>query len=231
MRLVVLGSGTSFGVPVVGCSCAVCTSKDPRDRRTRVAAVVEAADDKRILIDTPPELRLQLLAAEIKSVDAVLYTHDHADHVHGIDDLRAITVRGGTLPLYGPPHTIQRIRHRFGYIFNPLIVPPKGTSKPELHAIPLEAGAAVTIMGMDVLPLALDHGSETVFGYRIGPGGRGGAARGSRLGRQRVVPLPAPDASLDPGGRGGGGGCGCRAHVPHASHSQVRSCGALGNPP
>ncbi len=171
MRLVVLGSGTSFGVPVVGCSCPVCTSDDPRDRRNRVAAVVEAADDRRILIDTPPELRLQMLKFGIGSVDAVLYTHDHADHVHGIDDLRAISVRKGVLPLYGPVDTMERIRHRFGYIFDPRIVPPKGTSKPELRPVPLEAGTTVTIVGMEVLPLALDHGSVTVFGYRIGPVG------------------------------------------------------------
>jgi phosphoribosyl 1,2-cyclic phosphate phosphodiesterase len=132
---------------------------------------VEEADGRRILIDTPPELRLQLLAAEIESVDAVLYTHDHADHVHGIDDLRAISVRRGILPLYGPVDTIERIRHRFSYIFDPQVVPPKGTSKPELRPAPLEPGNSVTIVGMDVLPLALDHGSETVFGYRIGPVG------------------------------------------------------------
>ena len=89
MRLRFLGTGTSFGVPQIGCRCRTCTSADPRDRRTRSAALIEAGE-RRLLIDTPPELRLQLVAAGIDRVDAVLYTHAHADHVHGIDDLRAI---------------------------------------------------------------------------------------------------------------------------------------------
>ena len=90
MRLTFLGTGTSFGVPQIGCHCAVCRSPDPRDKRTRVGAYLETRGGTRILIDTPPELRLQLVAAGIDRVDAVLFTHDHADHLHGIDDLRAI---------------------------------------------------------------------------------------------------------------------------------------------
>ena len=92
MRLTFLGTGTSFGVPQVGCGCRTCTSTDPRDKRTRTAALVEA-DGRRLLIDTPPELRLQLVAAGVGAVDAVLFTHGHADHVHGIDDLRSLSVR------------------------------------------------------------------------------------------------------------------------------------------
>src|SRR5438105_635113 len=92
MKLTFLGTGTSFGVPQLGCGCAVCRSPDPRDRRTRVGAVVETDDGTRILIDTPPELRIQLIAAGISDVDAVLFTHDHADHTHGIDDLRGVSV-------------------------------------------------------------------------------------------------------------------------------------------
>ena len=102
MRLTFLGTGTSFGVPQVGCGCAVCRSPDSRDRRTRTGAVIETDGGTRLLLDTPPELRLQLLAAGIDRVDAVLYTHDHADHVHGLDDLRAVSVRrDGALPVYG----------------------------------------------------------------------------------------------------------------------------------
>ena len=96
MKLTLLGTGTSFGVPVVGCDCAVCRSSDPRDRRSRCAALVEVAG-RTILIDTPPELRLQLLAAGTKRLDAVLYTHTHADHIAGIDDLRAFSDRQGNM--------------------------------------------------------------------------------------------------------------------------------------
>jgi phosphoribosyl 1,2-cyclic phosphate phosphodiesterase len=169
VRLVVLGCGTSFGVPVLGCDCAVCTSPDPRDRRTRVAAVVESDDGRRILIDTPPEIRLQLLAAGISHVDAVLFTHDHADHVHGIDDLRAISARRGPLAVYGSPDTLARLARRFPYIFDPHIRPQQGTSKPELVPLPLTPGESVEIAGMPVLPLVVPHGDLDVYGYRIGP--------------------------------------------------------------
>ncbi len=169
MRAVVLGSGTSMGVPVLGCSCEVCTSSDPRDKRTRVAAVIDGGDGRRILIDTPPELRLQLLSADVGTVDAVLFTHDHADHVHGIDDLRAISQRNRELPLYGPQDTLDRIVRRFDYIFDPAVVAPEGTYKPDLSTSPLNAGEPAQIAGIDVLPIELSHGVMTVFGYRFGP--------------------------------------------------------------
>jgi phosphoribosyl 1,2-cyclic phosphate phosphodiesterase len=166
----VLGSGTSFGVPVLGCDCAVCRSSDPRDRRTRVAAVVEGPAG-RLLIDTPPEIRLQLLGAGIGDVDGVLYTHDHADHVHGIDDLRAVSARRGTFPVYGSADVLARLAVRFRYIFDPSIRPPPGTSKPELVPTPLEPWREVTLAGMPVLPLPVPHGDMEVFGYRVGPVG------------------------------------------------------------
>src|SRR5664279_1942626 len=118
MRLTLLGTGTSMGVPQIGCGCAVCHSIDPHDRRTRTSAIIEVGDT-RLLVDTPPELRLQLLGAGITNVDAVLYTHQHADHVHGIDDLRSFTLtRHAPLPLYGPAETIAHLRRSFNYIFD-----------------------------------------------------------------------------------------------------------------
>jgi len=167
MRIIILGSGTSFGLPQIGCDCHVCSSPDPRDSRTRAAAVVEDGNT-RVLIDTPPELRLQLLNAEIKTLDAVLYTHDHADHVHGIDDLRAISMRRGALPVYGRAETLGQITERFKYIFDRNIVPPQGTSKPELSVIPVLPGEAIDVGGLSVLPLELGHGKRKILGYRFG---------------------------------------------------------------
>lgn len=167
-RLVVLGSGTSFGVPVIGCDCSVCTSDDPRDRRTRTAALVELEAGPRLLIDTPPELRIQLTRRGPGGVDAVLYTHEHADHVHGIDDLRALSVRRGRLPIYGPRETIELLERRFSYVFD-AGPPPPGSSKPELVAEAVEPYVEVEVAGVRVLPVEADHGGTRVFGYRIGP--------------------------------------------------------------
>ncbi len=168
MRLTLLGTGTSFGVPQIGCRCPTCTSADPRDRRTRTAALIET-QGKRLLIDTPPELRLQLVAAGVDRVDAVLFTHAHADHVHGIDDLRALSVRQGTaLAAYGSRATMMELIGKFPYIFDPSIVVPVGTSKPELKAHVLEPGSITAIASVPVRALALPHGDQQVFGYRIG---------------------------------------------------------------
>ena len=169
MRLKLLGTGTSFGVPQIGCRCPTCTSSDPRDRRSRTAALIETRG-MRLLIDTPPELRLQLVAAGIDRVDAVLFTHAHADHVHGIDDLRALSVlQGAVLPVYGSRETMAELAVKFPYIFDPSFVVPAGTTKPELAPQVLEAGVTVAIAGVAVLPLALPHGEQRVLGYRIGP--------------------------------------------------------------
>ena len=170
MRLTFLGTGTSFGVPQLGCGCAVCHSTDPRDKRTRVGAAVETDGGAIILIDTPPELRLQLLSANITRVDAVLYTHLHADHTHGIDDLRAITARRDVhLPMYGAADTLAGLEQKFNYIFDDNIRPLPGTSKPQGRLVPLEPGVPVRIAGVDVTAVPVPHGPVTIYAYRIGP--------------------------------------------------------------
>ncbi|MEO5589669.1 MAG: MBL fold metallo-hydrolase, partial [Gemmatimonadaceae bacterium] len=135
-----------------------------------VGALVETDAGARILIDTPPELRLQLIAADVDRVDAVLFTHDHADHTHGLDDIRAISMRRDSpLEMFGPADSLERLAHRFPYIFDQSVRPLPGTSKPEGNATALRDREVTQIAGVDVIPIALPHGPITVFGYRIGP--------------------------------------------------------------
>lgn len=172
MRLTFLGTGTSFGVPQVGCDCAVCHSADPRDKRYRSAAVIEVKREGRplqLLIDTPPELRLQLVRADIATVDAVLYTHEHADHIHGIDDLRAITIRRrAPLSLYGDEATLRTLSQRFPYIVDAGWISQPGTSRPKGLPVVVRPGEEFEVEGMRVMPFAMPHGHTSVLGYRIG---------------------------------------------------------------
>jgi len=168
MKLTFLGTGTSFGVPVVGCDCATCTSDDPRDRRTRHGAVVET-DEGRLLVDTPPELRLQLLRAGIGWVDAVWFTHVHADHIHGIDDLRIFTVRGrGSIPAYVAHEYRPIIQRHFEYIFDDSIEPPAGSSKPKIGLYGFGADDEVAVVGRTFRPVKVPHGRVNVYGFRVG---------------------------------------------------------------
>jgi phosphoribosyl 1,2-cyclic phosphate phosphodiesterase len=170
MKLTFLGTGTSFGVPQVGCHCAVCRSADPRDRRTRCGAVIETDGGTRLLIDTPPELRLQLVYNAIDRVDAVLYTHEHADHIHGIDDLRAFTIRrDGPLPMYGTSETLTTIATRFPYIVDDRLQPLPGTTKPNGVLVEIAAGVPFTVGDATVMPVAVPHGRSQVIAYRVGP--------------------------------------------------------------
>jgi phosphoribosyl 1,2-cyclic phosphate phosphodiesterase len=147
----------------------VCRSTDSRDKRTRVGALVETNGGTHILIDTPPELRLQLIAAGASRVDAILFTHDHADHVHGIDDIRALSDQSDVpIDMYGPPDSIARLVNRFAYIFDDSIRPLPGTSKPEGRAHPIPAGKTFRIGDVDVTPISVPHGPAAVYAYRIG---------------------------------------------------------------
>jgi phosphoribosyl 1,2-cyclic phosphate phosphodiesterase len=169
VKLTFLGTGTSFGIPIIGCGCAVCHSADPRDRRTRIGAVIETDGGTRLLIDTPPELRLQLVHAGIDRVDAVFFTHDHADHIHGIDDIRAITVRQPhPLPMYAEPAVLARLAQRFPYIFDERLRPLPGTSKPEGEPRAIRDRDTVQVGDAHVEAISLPHGRMTVLAFRVG---------------------------------------------------------------
>ena len=164
MRITILGSGTSHGIPMIGCDCAVCTSKNPKDRRTRTSALIQTAG-KSLLIDTGPELRLQCLACDVRRVDAVLYTHGHADHVAGLDDLRRFNaLQNSSLTCYADEHTAQILRRMFPYAFIQILDYP--SSKPHLD-IELVRGP-FEVQGVAVQPIPLLHGELPILGYRIG---------------------------------------------------------------
>ncbi len=161
--LTVLGSGTSMGVPTIGCTCAVCTSPNPHDRRTRPSVLVEFGG-RTVLIDTTPDFREQALRERIRSVDAVLYTHGHADHILGLDDLRPLTFhREGRLPLYAPEPVTERLACMFDYIFKGEYKY-GGLARVELHNIdgPLE------LFGVKFEPVIVMHGDVEIYGYRFG---------------------------------------------------------------
>ena len=168
MKLRFLGTGTSFGVPVIGCDCAACSSADPRDRRTRHGAVISGPDGRVLLIDTPTDLRAQLLAAGVERIDAVWFTHGHADHTHGIDDLRVFCDRRDrTLPAFADPDCAAFLRRKFEYIFDEGYQP-LGGPKVNLELHTFEAWQAVEAAGLNLTAIPLPHGDVTVYGFRVG---------------------------------------------------------------
>jgi phosphoribosyl 1,2-cyclic phosphate phosphodiesterase len=165
MRVTVLGCGPSTGVPVIGGDWGRCDRDDPRNRRRRVSVLVETRDIV-ILIDTSPDLREQLLDANVTRIDAVVLTHAHADHLHGIDDLRSINrLMRSAIPLYADAPTLAEIESRFGYVFKPVEEPGR-FYKPTL--VPHEIVGPFEIRDTSVLPFKQDHGFSTTLGLRIG---------------------------------------------------------------
>lgn len=163
MKLLFLGCGTSTGVPVIGCPCGVCASKDPRNHRTRSSLLIEI-DGKNILIDASTDLRAQALGNGITRIDAVLFTHPHADHIHGIDDLRAFNMaQGAAIPIYANEHTISRIKAMFDYIF----AENNGESwRPDLTPHVIEG--PFSIFGTQIVPIDISHGKASILGFRFG---------------------------------------------------------------
>lgn len=158
-----LGSGTSTGVPIAGCSCPVCRSTDPHDKRLRSSALIRNGKYN-LIIDTGPEFRIQCLRAGVMHLDAVLYTHDHADHLHGLDDVRAYSLfQRRVLPVWARPNVLRIIRSRFAYIWN---AKQTGGGLPEIELRPITGSFSAA--GLDIIPVPVIHGRLDILGYRIG---------------------------------------------------------------
>lgn len=163
MVVTVLGSGTSSGVPVIGCDCSVCRSANPRNKRFRASILLQWSNTN-VIVDTGPEFRLQMLRSELQSLDAVLVTHEHADHICGLDDVRFFTMRGKVMPLYGTNSAIAYIRKAFSYIFDGTHTP--GTFRPSIQTHVAEA--PFSLGDATVIPIPVMHGTLPILGYRVG---------------------------------------------------------------
>jgi phosphoribosyl 1,2-cyclic phosphate phosphodiesterase len=165
MLVTLMGTGTSHGVPVLGCSCLTCRSTDPRDVRSRSSVYLKVGETG-ILIDTATEFRLQALRNQINRVDLVLLTHHHADHICGFDDLRRFNeLQGGAIPVYGNAGTVAQVKTMFQYIFD--VNGQSGGGKPAVVLHPL-TGEPFSVQGIKIIPIPVLHGKIPVNGYRIG---------------------------------------------------------------
>jgi phosphoribosyl 1,2-cyclic phosphate phosphodiesterase len=164
-RVTFLGSGTSSGVPMIGCTCEVCTSSDPRDKRLRPSIYVSVPGHAAILVDTTPDLRQQAITYGVGRVDAILFTHSHADHILGLDDIRRFNfMQGGPIPSYATAGTWADIRRTFFYAFDGVKRLGGGIPKLETHDI----AGPLTIGGLRIIPVPLWHGETPILGFRFG---------------------------------------------------------------
>ena len=165
MKITLLGTGTSQGVPVIGCQCPVCLSDDPRDKRLRTAALVEAEGES-VAIDVGPDFRQQMLRASVNQLDAVLVTHEHNDHVIGLDDVRPFNfLYKKAMPVFAQQRVLDDLQSRFAYAFSSRPYP----GAPVFQMNPIKKGRPFTIGGLDVLPIEVMHGGLPVLGFRFGP--------------------------------------------------------------
>ena len=166
MKITVLGSGTSHGVPVVGCDCPVCSSGDSRDKRMRSSVFIEGDGGEKALIDAGPEFRLQAVRAGINRLDAIFLTHAHADHIHGLDDIRPLSWEK-SIPVYGNESTITEMEERFAYIWKDTQI---GGGKPRISPVvvnpPLLAGA-VCLGNLTFVPVPVKHGALDILGWEV----------------------------------------------------------------
>jgi phosphoribosyl 1,2-cyclic phosphate phosphodiesterase len=210
LQLTILGSGTSMGVPTLGCHCAVCESKDPHDRRTR-PSVLLSYGGRNVVIDTTPDFRYQAMRHGVDRLDAIVYTHAHADHILGLDDIRPFNLKQqGVVPIYAAADTLAMLRRTFAYIFEEA---PAGSTLPgvELHTI----RGPFDLFGVRVVPIPAMHGPTAVLGFRFG--------RAAYLTDFSQIPaaskellLGLDDFVLD-----------ALRYVPHPMHSNVKQSLAL----
>ena len=164
LRIKVLGSGTSVGVPTIGCYCPVCTSEDPRDRRLRPSVLLDF-NERSVVIDTTPDFRQQALRFGMQRLDAILFTHAHADHIMGLDDVRPFNFRqGGVIPIYGSAETLENVQLSFRYIFDGRR---PESSVPRLVSVIFDS-EPFDLFGVKFTPIRLEHGRGTVYGFRFG---------------------------------------------------------------
>ncbi len=162
VTLTFLGTGTSMGVPMIGCGCSVCSSSDPRDRRTR-SSVLISSGGRNILVDTSTDLYHQALSCNVRRVDAVLFTHSHADHIHGIDELRRFNhIQREEITCYGKAETLGAIKNIFKYIFFQDV---KAHDIPQLMTEAVNS--TINLFGIDITPVNIFHGKRLIYGYKF----------------------------------------------------------------
>ena len=176
VKVTVLGSGTSHGVPMIGCDCAVCHSTDPRDRRTRPSILLELGDSsgdrspfaasvRSILVDTSTDLRAQALAHGLRRVDGILFTHSHADHIMGLDEVRRFNVlQHAAIACFADERTLSDLRRSFAYVFSPPAA--QGGGIPQLS--PFQIAGPFSLGGVEIVPVPLLHGRRPILGFRLG---------------------------------------------------------------
>jgi phosphoribosyl 1,2-cyclic phosphate phosphodiesterase len=165
VRITFLGTGTSHGVPMIACDCATCTSSDPRDRRWRPSILVETDDGQSLLVDAGPDLRAQALAFRIRRIDAILFTHGHADHILGLDEIRRFnTLQQRPMACYGDGATLYEIRRAFAYVFD--AATPRGGGVPQIELFTLIG--PFCIGKQEIVPVPIFHGDRPIFGLRFG---------------------------------------------------------------
>ncbi|MGN6497114.1 MAG: MBL fold metallo-hydrolase [Tsuneonella sp.] len=214
MKLLMLGSGTSTGVPRIGEEWGDCDPAEPRNRRSRVSIIVESDEGKRLLVDTSPDLRMQLLANGVDRVDAVFWTHDHADHCHGIDDLRVMRYgRSGAIPGFAADETVRRLRQRFGYVFAGQHGYPTIVSLDSLDRLRMFAGFAIDWCQMP-------HGPAQSTAFRFEADGKsiGYATDFSEIIGGMVELLAGVDVLV----------CDCLRREPHPTHAHLAMALDLG---